>query len=142
SIGDVAGVSEIVPAFEYGLNTNLIHNPFVVSWKPDAMGVTSDVYLFPGDASRQLNAPYFLLPPNGYDEPRRAAIGSFTQRKADGADIAVFAACNGQEMMSCGADLWLLPTMGGANIEPFNPKMGDSNAPTMASLTDMTVMDM
>ncbi len=91
AIGDVANVTQIVGSYESAIYASLVEDAFVVSY--DTASASTSVYLFPGDTSRQIETPYYLLPAAagaGIDDPRRSVVGSFTGRAGHG-DIAVFA---------------------------------------------------
>ncbi len=140
AIGQVSGVSQIVPAYEEAIYPSLIRDAFVVGIDtvpnpspPPATAVDTNVYLFPGDSSRQIEAPYFLLQSNSsvIDVPRRSVTGSFTGRSGLG-DIAVFAKPQSCASTVCDTHLWVLPTETGSLIEAASS--GDKLTPLPTAL--------
>jgi hypothetical protein len=123
AIGQIDNVAEIFPATEQAVYGDLIQNPFVAA--NNAVTKATDVYLFAGNADRQVDAPYILLQATtnpGIDVPLRSVVGTFstptTTSSGDLAtDIALYAKPTLCKGMGCGASrLWLLPTLGGAAI--------------------------
>ncbi|MFT3772198.1 MAG: hypothetical protein QM820_42895 [Minicystis sp.] len=83
-----------------------------------AQQASLDVYVLPGNSSRQIDAPYYLLDDgsSGNEGPRRSIVGNFSGTEGY-RDIAAFT-----QSAQGTARLWLLPTGDDASIEPVSAK--------------------
>ncbi|APR77709.1 Hypothetical protein A7982_03056 [Minicystis rosea] len=137
AIADIRGVSQLLPTYEQRIYPDLIRDLYVVSASGAEGMMSTNLYVFPGDTGRQIDAPYYLVQPlakSNIDVPTRSVIGSFSGDK-NYRDIAVFArpieaACPTPE--SCVSRLWLLPTGKSASIEPAT-----SDAPNAPKVTTL-----
>lgn len=130
-VGEIAGVRQVLPTYEQAISADLTNDVFVSAEQvdPASMKLGTNIFLFPGSSSRQIDAPYFLIEREQtkqvVDVPIRSVIGRFSGRVVDGVplgDVAVFAKprsdCTNTD---CDARLWLVPTTEHAQITAVNP---------------------
>jgi hypothetical protein len=126
ALAEITGVSQLLPSYEQAVSADLIRDLFVSTYEGSMTDKSTSVYLFPGDSSRQIEAPYYLVQgTGGTDVPARTVIGHFSGDPTY-PDIAAFAlgfACSGGTGF-CGSRLWLLPTGDDGSIEPVSSKEG------------------
>jgi len=123
-VAEIIGVSQIVASNEQAVYPDAIRDLFVSSFEDMGDAKATSIYLFPGDSSRQIEAPYYLIQSSGalsgdqnVDIPGRAVVGRFSGDPTY-PDIAVFShtfLCSGDPSL-CGGGLWLLPTGDAASI--------------------------
>jgi hypothetical protein len=134
-MGATGPIQQIVPTHVYEASIDSITDLFVLSedWSTGGRNIA----LFPGSGDRQLRAPFYLLqsakgmPPNF---PERSVIGQFNGDRHN--DIAVVAQGPNCRDATCTRELWLLPSIGEAEIIPLDGSKDNGSTPLRFAPSD------
>jgi hypothetical protein len=150
-LGYVQGVSQILPNLEEAIYTDVVASPFVTSQVPTSTAplasVTTGVYLFVGNTSREIVAPFLLFQDiqdttdeDNIDAPVRTTVGAFNGSSQPPA-LAVFTHTV-RDCLTCASRLWYVPTGGDAAIKPTSLECAaDGSVPCPTSLAKYPPFD-